>query len=87
LCGSSCKKEDAVLSQTDTTALKDVAPFEIGASVVVPLLQNNSLYNHTVMQQYSSITTANTLKWYEVHPSINVFDFSGGDYVADFLYC
>jgi endo-1,4-beta-xylanase len=81
-----CKKESTAItiSENDTTPLKDVAPFKVGASVVVPLLQNDSAYRKTVLQQYSSITPANTLKWYVVRPSENVFDFSGGDYVADF---
>ncbi len=36
------------------------------------------------MQQFSSITTENTLKWPSVHPFENTFDFSGGDLIADF---
>lgn len=71
-------------TQTDTTSLKNVASFKIGASVDPSLLQNDSLYLNTVLQQHSSITTENTLKWPAVHPSENVFDFSGGDYIADF---
>ena len=83
----SCGKHETLipaLPQSDTTPLKNIAPFKVGASVVVPLLQNDSTYINTVLQQYSSITTANTLKWYVAHPSETVFDFSGGDYVANF---
>jgi endo-1,4-beta-xylanase len=82
-----CSKHEssiASIPQSDTTPLKNIAPFKVGASIVVPLLQNDSLYRNTVLQQYNSITTANTLKWYIAHPSENVFDFSGGDYIADF---
>ena len=81
-----CTKKDAVtnLSENDTTSLQKIAPFKVGASVVVPLLKDHNLYRNTVTQQYSSITTANTLKWFIVHPSENVYDFSGGDYVSDF---
>jgi endo-1,4-beta-xylanase len=87
LCNSDCtKKEDTTITipQSDTTPLQNVSTFKVGASVVVPLLQNNFLYRNTVLQQYNTITPANTLKWYIVHPSENVFDFSGGDYVWDF---
>jgi len=83
----SCTKHEGLtttLVQSDTTPLKNIAPFKVGASVVVPLLQNDSAYINTVLQQYNSITTANTLKWYIAHPAQNMFDFSGGDYIADF---
>jgi endo-1,4-beta-xylanase len=80
------KNETAIVTipESDTTSLKDIAPFKVGASIVVPLLQNDSLYRNTALRQYNTITPANTLKWYIAHPSENVFDFSGGDYIADF---
>jgi endo-1,4-beta-xylanase len=86
LCNAHCTKKDSSITipQSDTTPLQNVSPFKVGASVVVPLLQNNSLYRNTAEQQYNTITPANTLKWYIVHPSENIFDFSGGDYVWDF---
>ncbi|MBI1779927.1 MAG: endo-1,4-beta-xylanase [Sphingobacteriales bacterium] len=68
----------------DTTTLKGVSPFFVGAAIYVSLLQNNTLYRNILLQQESSITTENTLKWPSVHPSENVFDFSGGDYIASF---
>jgi endo-1,4-beta-xylanase len=69
---------------TDTTTLKNVSPFKIGAAIDVSLLQNNSSYRSVLLQQHSSITTENTLKWPAVHPQQNTFDFSGGDYIAAF---
>lgn len=85
ICCSSCSKSNQnTIPESDSTALKDVAPFKVGASVVVPLLQSDSLYIKTVQQQYNSITTANTLKWFSSHPSENVFDFSGGDFISNF---
>ncbi|MEP6845182.1 MAG: endo-1,4-beta-xylanase [Panacibacter sp.] len=71
-------------SSQDTTTLKAVAPFAVGAAIDVSLLQNNTLYRNTLITQESSITTENTLKWPSVQPSENTFDFSGGDYIADF---
>ncbi|CAN5145381.1 endo-1,4-beta-xylanase [soil metagenome] len=68
----------------DTTSLKNVAPFKVGAAIDVGLLQNNSLYRNTLLLQENSITTENTLKWPAVHPAENTFDFTGGDYIADF---
>ncbi len=71
-------------NQTDTTTLKNVSPFKIGAAIDVNLLRTNVLYRNTLVQQFSSITTENTLKWPSVHPFENTFDFSGGDLIADF---
>lgn len=68
----------------DTTTLKNVAPFSIGASIDVGMLKTDLLYRNTLVMQHSSITTENTLKWPLVHPSQNAFDFSGGDFIADF---
>ncbi len=68
----------------DTTTLKNIAPFKIGAAIDVSLLQNNIYYRNILLQQNSSITTENTLKWPSVHPSQNQFDFTGGDYIESF---
>lgn len=84
-CTKKETKPDTTLPvKTDTTTLKNVSPFKIGAAIDVSLLQNNSLYMNVLLQQHSSITTENTLKWPSVHPSKNTFDFSGGDYIANF---
>jgi endo-1,4-beta-xylanase len=72
------------LPESDTTTLKNVSPFKVGAAIDVSRLQTNAPYRNILLQQHSSITTENTLKWPAVHPSQNSFDFSGGDYVADF---
>jgi endo-1,4-beta-xylanase len=86
-CALSCTKNKNNMpgpSPTDTTTLKNVAPFKVGAAIDVSLLQNNSLYRNTLLLQESSITTENALKWPSVHPSQNNFDFSGGDFIANF---
>ena len=72
------------LPPVDTTTLKNVSPFKVGAAIDVYLLQNNSTYRNVLQQQHSSITTENALKWPGVHPAENTFDFSGGDYIANF---
>jgi len=69
---------------TDTTTLKNVAPFKIGAAIDVSLLQNDGAYRSLLLTQHSSITTENVLKWPAVHPSETSFDFTGGDYIASF---
>ena len=69
---------------TDTTTLKGVAAFKIGAAIDVYRLQTDPLYKNTLLNQQSSITIENAVKWPTVHPSQNSFDFSGGDYIADF---
>lgn len=56
----------------------------MGAAIDVSLLQNNTAYKNILLQQHSSITTENTLKWPAVHPLQTVFDFSGGDFVQNF---
>ena len=69
---------------TDTTTLKGVAAFKIGAAIDVNLLQTDPRYKNTLLTQESSITIENAVKWLTVHPLQNIFDFSGGDYIADF---
>ncbi len=85
---SRCKKNNVDTTPQpqplDTTTLKNVSPFKIGAAIDVSLLQNNSAYRTVLLQQHSSITTENALKWPAVHPQQNSFDFSGGDYIATF---
>ena len=84
----SCKKNHVAPTpqtpSTDTTTLKNVSPFKIGAAIDVSLLKNNTAYRNILLQQHSSITTENTLKWPAVHPQQDAFDFSGGDYIASF---
>jgi endo-1,4-beta-xylanase len=85
-----CKKTRAVkdivppVFVPDTTTLKNIAPFKIGAAIDVSLLQTDATYRNTLLQQHSSITTENTLKWQSVHPDQNTFNFTGGDYIGDF---
>lgn len=86
-----CKKQhiDAVNpplppAVIDTTTLKGVAAFKIGAAIDVYRLQTDQLYKNTLLKQQSSITIENAVKWTSVHTSQNSFDFSGGDYIADF---
>ena len=69
---------------TDTTTLKGVATFKIGAAIDVYRLQTDPLYKNTLLYQQSSITIENAVKWTTVHPSQNSFNFSGGDYITDF---
>lgn len=91
LCTVACKKSSSPIPPapvppvvTDTLTLKSVAPFKIGAAIDVYLLQTNALYKSTLIKEHSSITIENAVKWPTVHPSQNTFDFSGGDYIADF---
>jgi len=87
--GFSCTKKEnnmaaSVLPSEDTTTLKNVAPFKVGAAIDVSLLQNNPAYRSILIEQHNSITTENALKWPTVHPAENTFDFTGGDYIAAF---
>ncbi len=89
LSAANCKKARSKIYPepplaVDTITLKSVAPFKVGAAIDVYLLQSNSLYKNILLKEHSSITTENTLKWPSVHPAENTFDFSGGDYIADF---
>lgn len=69
---------------TDTETLQSVAPFKIGAAIDVFRLQTDIKYKNTLLKEQSSITIENAVKWPTVHPAENEFDFSGGDYIADF---
>ena len=91
LSSYACKKQNPVTIipplppvVNDTTTLKGVSAFKIGAAIDVYRLQTDSLYKNTLLNQHSSITIENAVKWQTVHPSQNSFDFSGGDYIADF---
>jgi endo-1,4-beta-xylanase len=68
----------------DTETLQGVAPFKIGAAIDEYRLQTDDLYKKTLLDQQNSITIENAVKWSNVHPSQNSFDFSGGDYIANF---
>jgi endo-1,4-beta-xylanase len=68
---------------TDTVLYK-MLPFPMGAAVSVNLLKNNSKYNAVVTKEFNSITAENAMKFGAVHPSENVFDFSGADYIVSF---
>jgi endo-1,4-beta-xylanase len=59
-------------------------PFPMGAAVSENLLKNNSKYNAVVTKEFNSITAENAMKFGAVHPSENVFDFSGADYIVGF---
>lgn len=83
-CGKKKNTSNPPPVETDTTTLQNISPFKIGAAIDVNLLQTNTLYRNTVIQQYNSLTTENTLKWPSVHPLEKSFDFSGGDFVAGF---
>ena len=87
LCAMSCTKRvsshpDPV--PVDTTTLKSVAPFKVGAAIDVSLCQNDIAYRSILVKEHNSITTENALKWPTVHPAESKFDFSGGDYIAAF---
>lgn len=91
LCSFACKKSSSALPPSpvppvinDTETLKSVSPFKIGAAIDVYLLQTNTLYKNILIKEQSSITIENAVKWPTVHPAEKKFDFSGGDYIADF---
>jgi endo-1,4-beta-xylanase len=91
LCIFSCKKNNTNPQPqpqppliVDTETLQGVAPFKIGAAIDVDRLKTDALYKKTLLEQQNSISIENAVKWQGVHPSQNTFDFSGGDYIADF---
>lgn len=87
LQSAACKKSSGNTTQppaADTATLQGSASFKIGAAIDVNMLQTNTLYRTTLIAQHNSITIENAVKWPTVHPAINTFDFTGGDYIADF---
>lgn len=56
----------------------------IGASVQVSLLAQPGPYPDTVASEYNLLTPGNALKFTEVHPRIDRYDFSGGDAIVSF---
>jgi endo-1,4-beta-xylanase len=93
VCIFSCKKGDSTPTNTtrdttvyapDTTTLKGVSPFKIGAAIDPFKLQTDAAYRKVLMEQENSITIENAVKWPTIHPTENSFDFTGGDYIADF---
>jgi endo-1,4-beta-xylanase len=86
LLSSGCKKGTPPQQQQPVpiVGLKDVAPFPVGVAVDPGLLQSNLTCNSVVVDEESSITSQNVLKWASVHPSQNTFDFSGPDYLLTY---
>ncbi|MEO6329508.1 MAG: endo-1,4-beta-xylanase [Ginsengibacter sp.] len=87
LCNTACKKNNTPATKPaviDTTILKGISSFKMGAALDVYKLQTDAMYKKTVLEQLNSITIENAVKWPAVHPNENTFDFTGGGYIADF---
>lgn len=81
---SQCKKPLNIPVTSDSMTLQKASGLKIGAAIDVSLLQYNSAYRNTLLLEHSSITTENALKWPDVHPENNRFDFTNGDYIQSF---
>jgi len=68
----------------NSSSLKTVSPFPIGAAVNPALLKNNAAYRQVVATEFSSLTAENVLKWGGVHPEENRFDFAKADTLVAF---
>jgi endo-1,4-beta-xylanase len=66
------------------TILYKMLPFQIGASVSVNLMKNNSKYSGIVTKEFSSITAENAMKFGGLHSSENNFNFTDADYLVGY---
>ena len=80
-----CKKHTTppVIPET-TSSLKVTAPFPMGSAVVSDPLQNNYLYQGTVLNEYNSITSDYELKFDIIEPQQGQFNYAPGDFMVAF---
>lgn len=83
----SCKKgtpTPVTVSSVDTTTLRSVASFPIGAAMNPDLIKSNTYYTKIAGTQYSSLTPENVMKFAATEPSLSQFSFADGDYLVSF---
>jgi endo-1,4-beta-xylanase len=68
----------------DTSTLKSVVPFPVGAAINVRLLRKHQGYRNTILNQYNSITAENAMKFGKLHPSEDVFRWDDADELVNF---
>ena len=71
------------------TCLRDAGsradpPLLIGAAIAGYHLDENWGYKNTAVSEFNYVTAENEMKWDQVEPSPNWFNFSPGDHIVDF---
>ncbi len=78
-----CKKPAAELCNADES-LSALTDFPVGVAADEALLQNDSIYRHTALAQFSRITPENILKASYIHPEQHIFNFAEADQFIQF---
>jgi endo-1,4-beta-xylanase len=58
--------------------------FLVGAAVAVKPLRDDAEYRTTLAREYNAVTVENAMKWDEIHPEQNRYDFAPADSIVDF---
>jgi endo-1,4-beta-xylanase len=83
-CGTKEPSPAPVTPPAFTGTLKSVAPFPMGAAVSISLLKTRTAYRQIMMDEYSSITAENAMKFGALHPSATTYTWADADYLVDF---
>jgi len=77
---------DGASPTPSTDSLRALAA-KVGLKVgteIIPFDLDNADYTQIAMDQFSSVTAGNEMKWQVVEPTQGVFDYSGGDRLVQF---
>jgi endo-1,4-beta-xylanase len=67
------------------TSLKAFMPYPFGAAVNVSLMKNNANYRNLVTKEFSSLTAENAMKFSQIHPAENTYNWADADYLVDYV--
>ncbi|MFD1630006.1 endo-1,4-beta-xylanase [Pseudopedobacter beijingensis] len=75
---------DLTIPIEEGVTLKGELPFPFGAAVNNNLLKNRAAYRETVIKECNSVTAENAMKFSQLHPSENVYNWTEADYLVNF---
>jgi len=85
----SCRKAyqpefDNNILANEAKGLKDISPFQVGASVDYNLIESNANYRSIVTREFDNITTGNTFKHFAIVQNDGSLDFTTADALYNF---
>lgn len=84
IAACSKKNPDAPENPKPEITLQSAATFPFGAAVAPDLLRNRPAYLEVVTKEFNSITSENVLKMGKIHPELNRYDWTEGDYLVNY---
>jgi endo-1,4-beta-xylanase len=80
---ASCNKKQ-VATTCDESPLYQKTPYPVGVAVDINKLQTNPEYRNVVIHQFNNLTPENAMKFAEIHPQSNYYDWNQADYLVSF---